>query len=105
MKGKLTLRMLAFIVMIYVGIGSTLAQESRARYEMMKLIQKEKFDLVLPGAMRDNGIDMWIHVMQDGIEDPLVMDLGGRAHWSMTDTLGFFIFTDLGGGRIGTRLQ
>ena len=42
------------------------AQEARARAEMLDLIQREKFDVVLPGAMRDNGVDMWIHVIRDG---------------------------------------
>lgn len=100
MKSKFVFSALILVMITFVFIATTLAQESRARYEMMKLIQKEKFDLVLPGAMRDNDIDMWIHVMQDGIEDPLTIDLGGRAHWSMTDTIGLFIFTDRGGDRI-----
>ncbi len=68
--------------------------------KMMKLIRKEKFDLVLPGALRDNDIDMWIHVMQQGNPDALELDLGGNASWTVDDTLGFFIFTDRGGDRI-----
>ena len=54
----------------------------------------------MPGAMRDNNVDMWIHVMQDGIGDPLELDLGRSAGWTVGDTLGFFIFTDRGGDRI-----
>lgn len=76
------------------------AQEARARYEMMKLIRKEKFDLILPGALRDSNVDMWIHVMQRGNPDALELDLGGNASWTVHDTLGFFIFTDRGGDRI-----
>jgi len=68
------------------------AQEARARAELLDLIQREKFDLVLPGAMRDNGVDMWIHVIRDGDPDALALDLGGSA--------GYFIFTDRGGDRI-----
>ena len=68
------------------------AQEARARAEMLDLIQREKFDVVLPGVMRDNGVDMWIHVIRDGDPDALALDLGGTA--------GYFIFTDRGGGRI-----
>ena len=41
------------------------AQTAKARYEILKLIRKDKFDLILPGAMRDNGFVMWIHVMRD----------------------------------------
>ena len=69
-----------------------LAQEARARYETLNLIRKEKFDLVLPQAMRDNNVDMWIHVIRRGDPDPLELDLGGD--------MGYFIFTDRGGARI-----
>lgn len=32
-------------------------------------IRREKFDIVLPVAMRKNDIDMWIHVMRIAIPD------------------------------------
>ena len=68
------------------------AQEARARTELLDLIRREKFDIVLPGAMRDNGIDMWIHVIRHGNPDSLEVDLGGDG--------GYFVFTDRGGDRI-----
>ncbi len=68
------------------------AQTAKARYEILKLIRKDKFDLILPGAMRDNKFDMWIHVIRDGIPDPLALDFGGTA--------GYFVFTDRGEGRL-----
>ena len=85
------LAILASLVAIIPGIQAD-AQEARARAEMLDLIQREKFDVVLPGVMRDNGIDMWIHVIRDGNPDALALDLGGTA--------GYFIFTDRGGDRI-----
>ena len=30
--------------------------------EVLRLIRNQKLDLILPGAMRDNNVDMWIHV-------------------------------------------
>jgi len=66
--------------------------EARARWEMLNLIRREKFDIILPKAMRENQIDMWIHVMRLGNPDPLALDLGGDS--------GYFIFTDRGGDRI-----
>ena len=66
--------------------------EARARWEMLNLIRREKFDIILPKAMRENEIDMWIHAMREGNPDPLFIDLGGH--------LGYFIFTDLGSDRI-----
>ena len=67
-------------------------QTAKARYEILKLIRKDKFDLILPGAMRDNDVDMWIHVVRDGVPDPLALDLGATA--------GYYVFTDRGGDRI-----
>jgi len=66
--------------------------DARARWETLNLIRQEKFDLILPGAMRDNGIDMWIHVIRLGNPNPLELDLGAE--------FGTFVFTDRGGDRI-----
>ena len=51
-------------------------QEARARWERMCQIRAEKFDLVLPKAMHDNQIDMWIIVMREGLLDPMWNALG-----------------------------
>jgi len=65
-------------------------QEPDADVEFMNLIRLEKFRVILPQAMRDNKIDMWIHVKRG--EDPLSFELGSNP--------GVFIFTDRGGDRI-----
>ena len=36
------------------------AQEAKRRWEMMNQIRRDKFDLVLPEVMRENGVEMWI---------------------------------------------
>ena len=54
--------------------------------EAFRLMRNDKLDLVLPGAMRDNNVDMWIHVSRGG--DPLA-----PYFWSFS---GYLIFTDLG---------
>ncbi len=59
---------------------------------MMNQIRKEKFDYILPHVLRDNNIDMWIHVMRAGRPDPLGSALGSSS--------GVFIFTDRDGDRI-----
>jgi len=68
------------------------AQEARARWERMCQIRAEKFDLVLPGAMRDNDLDMWIVVMREGLLDPLWEALGRGyvGDWA------YYVFTDRG---------
>jgi Xaa-Pro dipeptidase len=79
------------MVVLLIGTNS-FAQEAKKRWEILNLIRKEKFDQVLPGALRDNNVDMWIHAIRDGDPDPLAIDLGG--------SLGYFVFTDRGGDRI-----
>ena len=89
-----------FTLIILVIGTDAFAQTAKQRYEILRLIRHEKFDLILPGAMRDNNVDMWIHVVKDGDPDPLDLDLGGDIDFSVTDTLGYYIFTDRGGDRI-----
>ncbi len=62
--------------------------------EALRLARNEKLDLILPGAMRDNNVDMWIHVGRyNGIfanphRGPLAQHFGPVS--------GYLIFTDLG---------
>jgi hypothetical protein len=56
----------------------------------MTLIRGQKFDVILPQVMRDNEIDMWIHVKRG--ENPLDFELG--------DNDGVYIFTDRDGDRV-----
>ena len=72
-KGLLTV-FVTFIVLVS-GIDAY-AQKSKQNYEIMRLIRHEKFNLILPGALRDNNVDMWIHVVESGNRDPLALDLG-----------------------------
>ncbi len=77
------------------------AQRSKQSYEIMRLIRRQKLDLVLPGAMRDNGVDMWIHVVQSGNKDARALDLGGWFEYRAWDhPVDYHIFTDRGGDRI-----
>lgn len=68
------------------------AQEARARWERMCQIRAEKFDLVMPKAMKDNDLDMWIVVMREGLLDPLWEALG-RGY---VGDWGYWVFTDRG---------
>lgn len=76
----------------------------RARWEWLELIRREKFDTVLPVAMRENGVDMWIHAMKLGNPDALALDLGIGvwldAPAPSAGSTSYFVFTDLGGDRI-----
>ena len=76
-----------------IPAGTEARELSDATLELMrKQIRGDKFDHVLPQAMRDNGVDMWIHVIRDRNPDGLASELGGQS--------GTFVFTDRGGDRI-----
>ena len=70
--------------------------EAQQRWELMNQIRQEKFDLVLPEVMRENGVDMWITVNREGFDDPLTEDFGK----GYVGGYGYYIFTDRGDGRI-----
>jgi Xaa-Pro dipeptidase len=64
-------------------------ETSRSGGEALRLLRNNKLDLILPGAMRDNKIDMWIHATRQGDPDPLALQFGS--------TYGYLVFTDRGG--------
>ncbi|MDZ4366334.1 MAG: M24 family metallopeptidase [Afipia sp.] len=72
------------------------AQEARQRWEQLCQLRKDKLDLILPEAMRENGIDMWIVVSREGHDDPNAALLGG----GYVADIGYYVFTDRGGDRI-----
>lgn len=84
-------------VVACVAAGIPAASEAQAPSDttlelMRKQIRRDKFDHVLPQAMRDNAVDMWIHIIRDRNPDGLASELGGQS--------GAFVFTDRGGDRI-----
>lgn len=66
--------------------------EADYRIKMLNLIRREKFDIIMPEAMRDNNVQMWIHVIRRGSNDPLSIDFGANS--------GYFIFTNIDGVKI-----
>lgn len=51
--------LLAALLLPLVPVSAE-GQEARRRWERMNQMRREKFDVVLPEVMRENGIDMWI---------------------------------------------
>lgn len=90
------------LIFVTVCIGLATAADSygkgeaQRRWELMNQIRQEKFDLILPEVMRENGVDMWITVNREGYDDPLTEDFGK----GYTGSWGYYIFTDRGDGRI-----
>ena len=91
------LALLTLALALALAPAATNAQEARARWERMCLIRAEKFDLVLPTAMRDNDLDMWIVVMREGLLDPMweALGRGCGGGWA------YSVFTARGDGGAG----
>ncbi|MGQ3176156.1 MAG: M24 family metallopeptidase [Blastomonas fulva] len=96
MKDRIGLRMLAAASLVLASTTPVIAQEARQRWEQMCQIRKDKLDLILPQAMRENGIDMWIVASREGHDDPNAALLGG----GYVGDIGYYVFTDPGEGRI-----
>lgn len=89
-------RLSTLVLFVLLPTSFVEAQEARARWDRLCQIRNEKFDLILPEAMRENDIQMWITVQKEGHDDPLYEDLG-RGY---TGSIGYYIFTDRGDDRI-----
>ena len=85
-----------FMLLIVVSALPVFGQEARRRWEMERQIRLDKFEQILPAAMRTAGIDMWIVAVKENDYDPLWEDMG-RGYIS---GIGFYVFTDRGRDRI-----
>ena len=92
----LTRKFLLACALLIAGALPSEGQESRRRWEMQRQIRLDKFEQVLPRAMRAHGIDMWIVAVKENHREPLWEDLG-RGYVS---GIGYYVFTDRGGARI-----
>jgi Xaa-Pro aminopeptidase len=63
---------------------------------MERQIRLDKFEQILPSAMRNAGIDMWIVAVKENHYDPLWKDMG-RGYISGS---GYYVFTDRGRDRV-----
>ena len=75
------------------------ALEELSIEELTSQIRRDKFDLILPQIMREQEIDMWIHVMREGGAYSF-NDVAYGIYAEFGDTTGVYIFTDRGGDRI-----
>jgi Xaa-Pro aminopeptidase len=87
---------MAGLFVAVLASASSEAQEARRRWEVQRQIRLDKFEQILPVAMRNAGIDMWIVAVKENHREPLWEDLG-RGYVS---GIGYYVFTDRGGERI-----
>ncbi len=104
MSKRIVMPSLLSLILLF-GLSFSIAAQSvsklPAQEELEKLsieewnnqIRREKFDLVLPEAMRKYKVDMWIHVMRDSIPDRFGEE-------GLGSSSGLLVFTDRGGDRI-----
>jgi len=90
------MRLLLALLLLPLAVSRADGQEARRRWELQRQIRLDKFEQVLPQAMRAYGIDMWIVAVKENHIDPLWEDLG-RGYVS---GIGYYVFTDRGGERI-----
>ncbi|TMM57358.1 M24 family metallopeptidase [Maribacter algarum] len=76
--------------------AQTFGQEAMRRWRKLNQVRQDKFDLVLPEAMRENNIAMWIVTNREGNLDPLYTDMGE----GYVGQNAYYIFTDIGKERI-----
>jgi Xaa-Pro aminopeptidase len=76
--------------------GALTIKNARNNWEINCSIRKDKFDFVLPAAMRSNNIDMWIVIDRGRGTEPMALDFG----ISTVNGQGIYVFTDRGGDRI-----
>jgi Xaa-Pro aminopeptidase len=95
MPRHLTTALIALFT-ITLCVTPSYAQEARRRWEMQRQIRLDKFEQVLPLAMRTADIDMWIVAVKENHREPLWEDLG-RGY---VTGIGYYVFTDRGGDRI-----
>lgn len=93
---RAVLRTGAVIALALATLAPAEAREARRRWDELCQIRKDKLDRILPQAMRENGIDMWLVASREGHADPNAAMLGG----GYVGDIGYYIFTDRGGGRI-----
>ncbi|MEO1202998.1 MAG: M24 family metallopeptidase [Pseudomonadota bacterium] len=86
----------ALCLCLFIAAPAVSGGEAQRRWEQMNQIRQDKFDLVLPEVMRENGVDMWITVNREGSDDPLTEDFGK----GYVTTYGYYVFTDRGEDRI-----
>jgi len=85
-------------LMILTGVLAlnSFGQNAAEDMAIANMIRSDKFNYVLPKAMRNNNIDMWIIIDKGRGTEPLFRDLG----FATSNGNGIFIFTDRGGKRI-----
>lgn len=86
----------ALLFLAILICAQTFGQEAMRRWRKLNQVRQDKFDLILPEAMRENNVAMWIVTNREGNLDPLYTDMGE----GYVTKNAYYIFTDTGDERI-----
>jgi len=90
------LRVALVALCISLPANNAVAGDARTDWDISCMIRSDKFDYVLPDAMRENNIDMWIIIDKGRGTEPLFRDFGDAT----SNGNGIYIFSDRGDARI-----
>lgn len=86
-----------FALLFLLGISSSAQVEDfQSQWESSCMIRHDKFNYVLPKAMRRNNIDMWIVIDRGRGTEPMMLDFGIETAYGQ----GIYVFYDGGKNRI-----
>ena len=76
MFSRITVFLIVVMFTAPIAYAQLPARTPETDAEALRLMRNDKLDVILPGAMRDNDVDMWIHVTRDGDPDPMARFFG-----------------------------
>lgn len=85
-----------FLPLLWGFCSIATAEDFQSQWETSCMIRHDKFNYVLPNAMRRNNVDMWIVIDHGRGTEPMMLDFGIET----ASGQGIYIFFDRGGDRI-----
>ena len=92
----LALLLALFCLPAGTAAAHTVDEDYRSQWRVSCMIRHDKFDYVLPGAMRRTGVDMWIVTDRGRGTQPMTRDFG----IATVNGQGIYLFSDSGGDRV-----
>jgi len=92
---KSILSVIAFILILILPAHAQIT-DFQSQWDASCIIRQDKFNYVLPNAMRRNNIDMWIVIDRGRGTEPMMLDMAIETAYGH----GIYVFYDGGGDRI-----
>ena len=92
---KIILSVIVFILILILPAHAQIT-DFQSQWDASCIIRQDKFNYVLPNAMRRNNIDMWIVIDRGRGTEPMMLDMAIETAYGH----GIYVFYDGGGDRI-----